>query len=143
MANAPYLKPGEQVVLYDGVCKLCNAWVVLLLRHRIPRQVRFAAVQSEQGKALLRFAGLPDDNIRTIVLIDGQNHWLRAQAIFRIMRYMPWPWRSLSILRFMPDVISNFCYDRIALNRYRLFGRYDNPYAITSDYNGRFLDQGK
>jgi predicted DCC family thiol-disulfide oxidoreductase YuxK len=141
MANAPYLKPGEQVVLYDGVCKLCNAWVVFLLRHRLPRQVRFAAVQSEQGKALLRFAGLPDDNIRTIVLIDGQNHWLRAQAIFRIMRYMPWPWRSLSILRVMPDVISNYCYDRIALNRYRLFGRYDNPYAITSDYNGRFIDQ--
>lgn len=141
MANAPYLKPGEQVVLYDGVCKLCNAWVVFLLRHRLPRQVRFAAVQSEQGKALLRFAGLPDDNIRTIVLIDGQNHWLRAQAIFRIMRYMPWPWRGLSILRVMPDVISNYCYDRIALNRYRLFGRYDNPYAITSDYIGRFLDQ--
>jgi len=141
MAKPPYLHPGEQVVLYDGLCKLCNAWVVFLLRHGIPRAIRFAAVQSEQGKALLRFAGLPDDNIRTIVFIHGNDRWLRAQAIFRIMRFLPWPWRALSLFRFMPDVISNYCYDRIALNRYRLFGRYDTHYVIKSDYNGRFLDQ--
>lgn len=141
MTNPAGINPGEQVVLYDGICKLCNAWVMFLLRHRIPRHVRFAAVQSEQGKALLRFVGLPDEDIRTIVLIDGQNHWLRAQAIFRIMQCMPWPWRVLSVVRFMPDVISNYCYDRIALNRYRLFGRYDNHYPIKSDYHGRFLDQ--
>lgn len=141
MTTPPYINPGEQVVLYDGVCKLCNAWVVFLLRHRIPRHIRFAAVQSEQGKALLRFAGLPDDNIRSIVLMKDHDHWLRAQAIFRIMQCMPWPWRILAVLQFMPDVISNYCYDRIALNRYRLFGRYDNHYMIESDYNGRFLDQ--
>jgi predicted DCC family thiol-disulfide oxidoreductase YuxK len=140
MLHPPFINSGEQVVLYDGVCKLCNAWVIFLLRHRLPRHVRFAAVQSEQGKTLLRFAGLSDENIRTIVFINGNDHWLRAQAIFRIMHFLPWPWRAMCVFRFMPDFISNYFYDRIALNRYRLFGRYDSHYVIKPDYKGRFLD---
>lgn len=54
MSSPPYLQTGESAVLYDGVCKLCNGWVQFLLRHHLARQVRFASVQSEQGKALLR-----------------------------------------------------------------------------------------
>jgi len=81
MSSPPYLQTGESAVLYDGVCKLCNGWVQFLLRHHLARQVRFASVQSEQGKALLRWAGLPEENISTLVYIDGNQHWLRAQAV--------------------------------------------------------------
>lgn len=136
----PYLLPGEAVVLYDGTCKLCNGWVNFLLRHHVARHVRFAAVQSEKGKALLRWAEMPVDNVSTIVLIADGRVWKRAQAVFRVMRQVSQPWRSLSVLRFFPDAISNFCYDRIALNRYRLFGRYDSQQHLTPDFPGRFLE---
>lgn len=139
MSSPPYLQTGESAVLYDGLCKLCNGWVRFLLRHRLAQQVRFASVQSEQGKALLRWAGLPQENVSTIVYIAGDQHWLRAQAVFRVMQHLPLPWRALSVLRHFPDVISNFAYDRIALNRYKLFGRYDSQQAIAPDYPGRFL----
>lgn len=139
MTTPPFLNPGEQAVLYDGVCKLCNGWVNFLLRHHVSHQVRFAAVQSEEGQKLLRFAGLPDQNIRAIVLINGEQRWLRAQAIFRVMRLLPSPWSWYAVLRFLPDFIINFAYDRIALNRYRLFGLYDTLFPIAADYPGRFL----
>ncbi|MCG7387093.1 MULTISPECIES: thiol-disulfide oxidoreductase DCC family protein [Pantoea] len=140
MSLPPFLKPGEKVVLYDGICKLCNGWVKFLLRRKLSHRIRFAAVQSEEGKALLRFAGLPDENIRTIVLIDGDRHWIRAQAILRVMRLMPFPWGLISLLRFIiPDFISNYFYNRIAVNRYRLFGCYEAQLPVTADYPGRFL----
>ncbi|MEZ3500326.1 thiol-disulfide oxidoreductase DCC family protein [Pantoea sp. KPR_PJ] len=141
MPTPPFIQPGEKVVLYDGVCKLCNSWVNFLLRRKLDRHVRFAAVQSEEGKALLRFAGLPDENIRTIVLIEGHRHWVRAQAILHVMRRLPFPWGLLSLLRFFPHFISNFIYNRIAVNRYRLFGRYDVQHPVSPDYPGRFLHQ--
>ena len=137
----PLIDAGEQVVLYDGTCKLCNGWVNFLLRYDKYRTVRLAAVQSEQGKTLLRWAGLPTDNVSTIVLIAHGEVYLRAEAIFRVMRGLPWPWRLLSLLRLLPSALSNRCYDVIARNRYRLFGRYDNVRALSADYPQRFLDR--
>jgi len=139
MTTPPFLRAGEQVILYDGVCKLCNAWVIFLMSRRIDRKIRFVAIQSEKGSALLRYVGLPDDNIRTIVLIKENEYWLRAQAICRAMTFMPWPWRALSAIRLLPNFITDFIYDRIALNRYRLFGLYDDVHEIAGDYPGRFL----
>lgn len=143
MSVIPCLQSGESVVLYDGVCKLCNGWVHFLLRHNLSRKVRFAAVQSDAGKMLLDWAGLPQENITTIVFIEHDRHTFRAQAVCRVMRYLPLPWRVLSVLRFCPDAVSNFAYDRIALNRYRLFGRYDALHTITPDYPDRFLHQAE
>lgn len=139
MSLPPFLKTGDQVIIYDGLCKLCNAWVVFLLSHRIARKIRFVAIQSEKGKTLLRYTGLSDENIRTIVLINQNEHWLRSQAICRAMASMPWPWKALSVLRFLPNFITDFIYNLIAQNRYRLFGHYDVVHEIKEDYPGRFL----
>ncbi|GLR09326.1 thiol-disulfide oxidoreductase [Mixta theicola] len=140
-AAPPLIQPNEQAVLYDGTCKLCNGWVNFLLRYDKYRTVRLAAVQSEQGKALLRWAGLSTENISTIVLITHGQVYLRAEAIFRVMAGLPWPWRILTLLRFLPAALSNRCYDLIARNRYRLFGRYDNVHHLTADHPQRFLDR--
>ncbi len=134
-------KPGEPVVIYDGVCRLCNAWVRFLLAHRLARNIRFAPVQSPAGAALLRQIGQSAENIHTIVLIEGDRHWFRSAAIFRIMRALPWPWRLISLLRFLPHALSDFIYNRIAHNRYRLFGRYDTLHPLTADHPGRFLHE--
>ncbi|MGD8106044.1 thiol-disulfide oxidoreductase DCC family protein [Pantoea sp. FN0302] len=140
-AAPPLISPDEQVVLYDGTCRLCNGWVNFLLRYDKYRTVRLAAVQSEQGKALLRWAGLSTENISTIVLIRQGKVYLRAEAIFRVMAGLPWPWRILALLRLLPATLSNRCYDLIASNRYRLFGRYDNVQSLIADHPQRFLDR--
>ncbi|MDF2783580.1 MAG: thiol-disulfide oxidoreductase [Pantoea eucrina] len=135
----PYLRPGEQAVLYDGMCKLCNGWVAFLLRHQLDRRVRFATVQSEEGKTLLRHVRMPVDDIRTIVLIGESGHWLRAQAICRVMKSLHSRWRIFALLRYFPDPVSNAIYNLIARNRYRLFGRYDDVKHLSPDFPERFI----
>lgn len=132
--------PAECIVIYDGVCRLCNAWVRFLLAHRLPRHVRFAAVQSQTGATLLRQIGMSPENVHTIVLIEGDQHWYRAPAIFRILRLLPGPWRLLSLLRFLPAPFTNLFYKVIARHRYRWFGRYDSLHPLQADYPGRFLN---
>ncbi|MEM6159361.1 thiol-disulfide oxidoreductase DCC family protein [Erwinia sp. P6884] len=131
----------ERIVLYDGVCKLCNGWVRFLIRHDRDHTVRLAAVQTATGAELLKKVGMSPDNVNTIVLMEGDRTWFRAEAIFRVMDRLPWPWRLFSVLRWFPKAIGNRCYDLIASHRYRLFGRYDEQQQPEADHPGRFLEQ--
>jgi len=135
----PGLAAGERVVLFDGVCKLCNGWARFLIRHDRQRQFRLASVQSVQGQALLAWCGLPTDRFDTMALIDEAGLHVRSTALLRILALMPQPWRVLAWLRLIPRPLRDWCYDRIALNRYRLFGRYQVCLLPTADHAERFL----
>ena len=140
---APYLAPGETVVLYDGVCKLCNAWVRFIIAHDRHRRIRLAPVQSAQGQALLAWAGLPLQHFNTLALICDNRVAVRSQAVFEVMARLPWPWRGLGVLKLCPRPLRDWLYDRIALNRYRLFGRYRQCVLPTPDHDRRFLGGGR
>ncbi|MCV4275269.1 thiol-disulfide oxidoreductase DCC family protein [Pseudomonas capsici] len=136
---APYLQPDECVVLFDGVCKLCNGWAKFLIRYDTSRRIRLAAVQSAEGQALLKWAGLPVDQFDTMAVIVNDRLLLRSDAFLYVMRRMPAPWSWLIALRIVPRPLRDWGYDRIALNRYRLFGRYDSCLLPTADHEQRFL----
>lgn len=136
---APLLKPGETVVLFDGVCKLCNGWARFLIRHDHDRRVRLAAVQSPEGQALLAWAGLPLDQFDTIAVIRDRHYWERSEAVFEIIAQLPARWRPLLLLRAIPRFFRDWAYDRIARNRYRLFGKYDTCLLPDPDHEQRFL----
>ncbi len=139
MSPAPFLKPGECVVLFDGVCKLCNGWAKFLIRHDHAHRVRLAAVQSPEGQALLAWAGLPLDQFDTMAVIEDQRTYYRSDAFFKVMGHLPAPWPWLKVFRIVPRFVRDWAYDRIALNRYRLFGRYDACLVPTPDHLRRFL----
>ncbi len=139
MPAAPFLKPGECVVLFDGVCKLCNGWAKFLIRHDPAHRVRLAAVQSPEGQALLDWAGLPLDQFDTMAVIEDDQVYYRSDAFFKVMGHLPTPWPWLNVFRAVPRFLRDGCYDRIALNRYRLFGRYDSCLVPTPDHARRFL----
>ncbi|MGF6092345.1 thiol-disulfide oxidoreductase DCC family protein [Pseudomonas sp. 18173] len=136
---APLLKPGETVVLFDGVCKLCNGWVSFLIRNDRQRHVRLAAVQSHEGQALLAWAGLPLDQFDTMAVIRDRHYWERSEAFFEVIARLPARWRPVSLLRIFPRKLRDWAYDRIALNRYRLFGKYDTCLLPDPDHEQRFL----
>ncbi|MHA6574404.1 thiol-disulfide oxidoreductase DCC family protein [Pseudomonas yamanorum] len=138
---APLLKPGETVVLFDGVCKLCNGWARFLIRHDRDRRVRLAAVQSPEGQALLAWAGLPLDQFDTIAVIRDRHYWARSEAVFEIIAQLPARWRPLLVLRAIPRFLRDWAYDRIARNRYRLFGKYDTCLLPDPDHEQRFLKE--
>jgi len=138
---APLLKPGETVVLFDGVCKLCNSWARFLIRHDHDRRVRLAAVQSPEGQALLAWAGLPLDQFDTLAVIRDRHYWERSEAVFEIIAQLPARWRPLLLLRAIPRFLRDWAYDRIARNRYRLFGKYDTCLLPDPDHEQRFLKE--
>ncbi|OCR26036.1 thiol-disulfide oxidoreductase [Pseudomonas syringae] len=136
---APFLNPGETVVLFDGTCKLCNGWAKFIIRHDQAHRIQLAAVQSPEGQALLAWAGLPTDDFNTIVLVSDNQFFVRSEAMFQILARLPAPWRWMRSARIVPGRMRDWMYDKIALNRYRLFGRYDSCQVPTADHGRRFL----
>jgi predicted DCC family thiol-disulfide oxidoreductase YuxK len=131
--------PGEAVVLFDGTCKLCNGWAKFIIRHDRAHRIKLATVQSPEGQALLEWAGLPRHEFNTIVLIADHQFHVRSDAMFRIFDRLPAPWRWLRVARIIPGPFRDWMYNRIALNRYRLFGKYDSCQSPSPDHLGRFL----
>jgi len=136
---APLLKPGETVLLFDGVCKLCNGWAKFLIRHDRDQRVSLAAVQSPEGQALLAWAGLPLDQFDTMAVIRGRHFWVRSDAFFEVVTLLPGRWRVAKLLRIFPRRLRDWAYDRIAQNRYRLFGKHDVCLLPAPDHEQRFL----
>jgi predicted DCC family thiol-disulfide oxidoreductase YuxK len=136
---APLLAQGETVVLFDGVCKLCNGWAKFLIRHDLHRRVRLASVQSPEGQALLAWADLPLDQFDTMAVIRDRHYWTRSDAFFEVAALLPGRWRAVMLLRGCPRGLRDWAYDRIALNRYWLFGKYDTCLLPNPDHEHRFL----
>lgn len=131
----------DRVVLFDGVCRLCSAWARFLIKFDSKRRFKLATVQSTEGQAILQNYGFPTDYYETMLLIEGQHIYTKSSAFFRVMRRLPWPWPFICIGWIVPAVIRDWLYDRIALNRYRLFGRYDVCVIPDKDHDSRFLGE--
>ena len=141
MKNLPHIGEQDQVVLFDGVCKLCNGWAKFLIRHDRQRAFRLASVQSPQGQALLQWFGLPTDEYETLVLIRQGRAYVRSVAIIRILWNLGLPWKLGAVAWLIPGPVRDWLYHRIARNRYRLFGKYDTCLLLTPDHRSRFLDE--
>ena len=135
----PFIQAGERVVLFDGVCTLCNGWARFLIEQDSEQRFRLASVQSPQGQALLAWAGLPTDHFDSMALVENGQMLLRSDAVLRVLAQLPGAWRYLAWLRVVPRPLRDWCYDRIALNRYRLFGRYEQCLLPSADHARRFL----
>lgn len=137
----PDIAPEDRVVLFDGVCRLCSAWARFLIRFDRKRRFKLATVQSPEGQAILESHGFPTDSYETMLLAEGPNIYTKSSAFFRVMLRLPWPWPLFCIGWVVPSVIRDWLYDRIALNRYKLFGRYEVCMIPDKDHDSRFLGE--
>ena len=128
------------VLLFDGVCNLCNGAVQFIIRHDPAGRFRFAALQSDTGERLLREMGLPPDKLDTLVLVeDGRAHQ-RSTAALRIARRLSGLWPALFYLFiWVPRPLRDLAYDFVARNRYRWFGQRDECMVPTPELRARFL----
>ena len=147
-ALAPFapLPPGIDaavpVIVFDGVCVLCSAFMRFVLRHDRAQQFRFVVAQSPLGQALYQRFGLnPVVFESNLVLMNDQLHTELA-AVAAVMRALPWPWRLLSAARWLPVPLSGWLYRAIADNRYRLFGRTEQCLMPTPALRQRFVEGG-
>ncbi|HYV39512.1 MAG TPA: thiol-disulfide oxidoreductase DCC family protein [Gemmataceae bacterium] len=130
----------QPIVLFDGVCNLCNGLVQFLIRRDGQARLRLASLQSTSGQALLTWCGQPLEDFDTMVFIESGRAFFKSTAILRILRYFPWPWPMLSIALVIPTWLRDWFYDRVALNRYVLFGRRETCMMPTPELKKRFLD---
>lgn len=138
--SAPGVGSEDRVVLFDGVCRLCSAWARFLIRFDRRCRFKLATVQSPEGQAILAWHGLSTDAYETMLLVEGPKMHTKSAAFFRVMAHLPFPWPMVCIGWLVPFFIRDWLYDRIALNRYSLFGRYDSCVLPTPDHESRFLN---
>jgi predicted DCC family thiol-disulfide oxidoreductase YuxK len=128
------------IVLYDGVCGLCDRSVQLILRNDRRGRFRFAALQSAAGRALLERFHLSPEALDSVVLVEGGRAWRKSRAALRIARRMDAPWPALWPLLIVPPPVADFFYDLLAKNRYRIFGKLDACMIPPPEVRARFLD---
>lgn len=128
------------VLLFDGVCNLCNAavqWVLLRDRRAI---FRFAALQSETGQRLLREANLPSGQLDTVVLADADGRiFTRSDAALEIVRRLGGGWRLLYGFKIVPRFLRDAVYNWVARNRFRWFGRREECLLPRPEWRARFV----
>ncbi|MBL7761110.1 MAG: DUF393 domain-containing protein [Sediminibacterium sp.] len=132
--------PDHPIVLFDGVCNLCNRSVQLILRNDPEKKFRYAALQSSFGQRVLEGAGLPADQLNTLLLLKNGKLYRKSTAALLIAAELSGLWPVLYAFTILPAFIRDPLYDLVAGNRYRLFGKQAAcmvPDAKTKDL---FLD---
>ena len=128
----------KSIILFDGVCNLCNGSVQFIIKRDQSSRFLFAPLQSAVGKRLLYENNLDPDQFESIVLLEQGMVYQRSDAALRVathLRGMHW----VSVLRIIPRAIRDFVYNIIAKSRYRLFGRTDECMVPTPELRSRFL----
>ncbi len=138
----PGVATGDKVILFDGVCKLCSAWSRFLIRFDSKHRFKLATVQSPEGQAILQWYGLSADYYESMVLVEGASLYTKTSAVFRVLWRLPFPWPVLCIGWLLPWFLRDWMYDRVALNRYALFGKFDVCVLPEKDHDRRFLGAG-
>jgi predicted DCC family thiol-disulfide oxidoreductase YuxK len=135
------------IVLYDGVCGLCSRIVAFLLPRDRARRIHFAALQGPVAAEILRRHGEPplEGDPQSIILVQapGTAHerlFHRSGAALRLVRALPGAWPALGLLLAVPRLVRDWVYDRVANNRYRIFGRLDACTLPSPENRTRFLD---
>ncbi len=136
----------QPLILFDGVCNLCNSTVQWVIEHDKEGRFHFATLQSAAARRQLEevvgaeeIDALPD----SIVLLDRDGLHTRSEAALRISRALGFPFTLLGLGVVVPRPIRDAVYDLIARNRYRWFGRRDTCMTPTPDLATRFLDAGE
>ncbi|GHA69751.1 membrane protein [Lysobacter bugurensis] len=135
------MREDEAVIVFDGVCGLCNRWVDFLLRHDRGRSFRFASMQSAAGRELMLRHGLDADDPASFLLVDRDGAWTDARAIRRVFAGLGGGWRVVDgLIGAVPSAVADRVYRFVARHRYRLFGRRSQCRLPTPDESSRFID---
>ncbi|MCC3358014.1 thiol-disulfide oxidoreductase DCC family protein [Bacillus sp. REN16] len=127
------------IILFDGVCNFCNSSVQFILKRDSQQIYRFASLQGEAGKALLKRYSIPE-NMNSFVLIEDDRYFTKSSAALRVCRNLKGPYRILYLFRFIPAPIRDIFYHVIANNRYKWFGKQESCVLPPPEVRKRFLD---
>jgi predicted DCC family thiol-disulfide oxidoreductase YuxK len=136
---------GSHLVLYDGVCGLCNRLNQFVLPRDTQAVFDFASIQSRAGREILTRFGCDPDDLNTFFVVVNYRGAApavlsKARAALFVIKTLGAPWRWLGVVGVVPSALLDRGYDLIARHRYRLFGRYERCLLPAPQYRDRFID---
>lgn len=135
------MESGKKIILFDGVCNLCNGFVQFVIRRDSSDIFRYAPLQSEIGQQLISERNIETEKLDSVILIDpGVAYYLKSDVALQIGRHLK-GYRTLSkIFNMIPGGLRDIVYDIIARNRYAWFGKKDACMIPTPELKDKFLD---
>lgn len=127
------------VLLFDGVCNLCDASVQRVIKADQQGVFRFASLQSEAAQEILAGANLGDHQLKSVVLSHQGQLYTHSDAILETARLLGGAWSLFYAFKVVPKFIRDGIYNWIARNRYRWFGKKDQCMIPTPELKSRFL----
>lgn len=134
------LPPNKKIILFDGVCNLCDQAVQFVIQHDKNDVFRFVALQSELGQDILKHIGINPVNIDSVILYEpGIAYYYKSTAAIEITKSLGGFWHLGTAFRIIPTGIRNQLYDYIAKNRYKWYGKKENCFIPTEELKSKFL----
>ncbi|WP_420322649.1 thiol-disulfide oxidoreductase DCC family protein [Flagellimonas sp.] len=130
----------KKIILFDGVCNLCNGAVKFIIKWDKKDVFRYAALQSEIGKQLIAERTIDTSKVDSIILIEpGVAYFTKSDAALEITQHFGGLWKAFAIFTWIPKIFRDAIYDLIAKNRYKWFGRKDACMIPTPELKAKFL----
>ncbi len=129
----------KPLLLFDGVCNLCNGAVNFIIDRDHKQRFVFASLQSSLGQQVAQQYHLPENDFKSMVLIKGGKAYIKSNAALEVARDLSGGWSLLYGFKIIPKFLRNWVYDIIATNRYKWFGREDQCRVPTADIQHRFV----
>lgn len=128
------------ILLFDGVCNLCNGAVNFLIKADPDAYFRLGTLQSAAARPYLQAFGVDPGAMNTVVLIENGRLYTRSTAVLRVLRRLEAPWLLLWAFILVPRPLRDWVYEHVAATRYQWFGRRDECRMPTPDERARFLE---
>lgn len=137
MQNLP---KNKKIILFDGVCNLCNGAVQFIIKHDKKDNFRFVALQSELGIEICQYIGVDQKKIDSIILYNpGVAYYLKSSAAIEIADNLGGIYSLLSVFKILPEKLRNYLYDYVAKNRYKWYGKKESCMIPTVELKAKFL----
>ena len=127
------------IVLFDGICNLCNTSVRFLLTYNKKANLFFCPLQSAKAKQLLDSLNWEGERVNSLIFIENKQVYIKSEAAFKISRHLVYPWKVIYHFRHIPKVFCDWCYDIIAQNRYSWFGKKQFCMIPKKEWKDRFI----
>lgn len=134
------LSADHPVILFDGVCNLCNSSVQFIIKHDPHHIFRFASLQSKFGEQVLQQFNLPANTFNSFILLENDKIYTRSSAAMRVVKKLKGFWKLLYGFVIVPPFIRNAVYNMIAKNRYKWFGKKEACWVPTPELKALFYE---
>jgi len=128
------------LILFDGVCNLCNAWVRFVIRRDPAGIFHFAAQQSPTGRAIIEDHVSGASQLSSVILIEDTATYTESDAVLQVLARLRPPWSWIALLRIIPRRIRDACYRFVVRHRYQWFGRTEVCQVPSVDMRSRFVE---